>query len=220
MGKARRIGHAPGGVGELGGIMAKRTKERPVSDRFFARPVARVARDLLGRWVIHDTAEGRCVGRIVETEAYDERDPASHSYGGPTPRNAAMFGPAGHGYVYRSYGVHWCFNVSVGDAGRGAAVLIRALEPVEGHELMRARRLQTAKVCRDRELARGPGRVCQAMAIDGRHDGVSLAGGTLRIATPRGFCRPAAEASVRVGISKAVDTLWRFYVVENTFVSR
>jgi len=200
--------------------MPKPIKARPLSDRFFARPVARVARDLLGRWVIHDTTQGRCVGRIVETEAYDERDPASHSYGGLTPRNAAMFGPAGHAYVYRSYGVHWCFNASVGEAGRGAAVLIRALEPVEGHELMRARRLQTAKVCRDRDLARGPGRVCQALAIDRGHDGVSLTGGALRIVTPRGFRRPAAEASVRVGISKAVDTLWRFYVAENSYVSR
>lgn len=199
--------------------MVDGSREKALSTPFFARPVARVARDLLGRWLVHETPEGRCVGRIVETEAYDENDPASHSHNGPTPRNAAMFGPPGHAYVYRSYGVHWCFNVSAVAAGRGAAVLLRALEPIEGFEVMRPRRLATARHCRDRDLARGPGRICQAMAIDQRHDGQALLDGALRIVSPTGFRRPAVEASTRIGISKGIETLWRFSVPDNHYVS-
>jgi DNA-3-methyladenine glycosylase len=200
--------------------MGKRVSERSLPVRFYARPVARVARDLLGRWLVHDSAAGRCVGRIVETEAYDESDPASHSYAGPTTRNQAMFGPGGHAYVYRSYGVHWCVNVSVGQSGKGSAVLIRALEPVEGHDLMRKRRLATAKVCRDRDLARGPGRVCQAMGIGRGHNGEALVDGPLRIVSPSNFRKPDAMATTRVGISKGVETLWRFKVIDNSYVSR
>jgi len=193
--------------------------ERPLPGRFYARSVAGVAQGLLGRLLIHETSDGLCVGRIVETEAYDQGDPASHSFRGPTPRNMAMFGPPGHAYVYRSYGVHWCFNVVVGAPGVGAAVLIRALAPVIGHEVMRARRLQTAKTCRDRDLARGPGRVCQALAIDRSHDGVPLAEGPLRIVSPKGFRCPPVETSRRIGISKGVETLWRFVVADSPYVS-
>ena len=137
-----------------------------MSDLDFSRPVDEVARQLVGA-TLRVAGVG---GLIVETEAYDGEDPASHSFSGPTPRNRAMFGPPGHAYVYRSYGIHWCFNLVCREAGHGAGVLIRALEPLWGLEVMRERRGGLA----DRLLCAGPGRLCQALAIDGSHDGLPL----------------------------------------------
>lgn len=169
-----------------------------------------VARELLGWTLLFDGVGGV----IVETEAYAPDDPASHSYGGPTRRNATMFGPPGRLYVYRSYGIHWCANVVCGDVGVGAAVLLRALEPTAGTVAMHARR----GVDDPRLLASGPGRLTQALALTGEHDGASLAH------SPFAFMPPTAAldivASTRVGITRAAEQPWRYSVAGSTFVSR
>jgi len=160
-------------------------------------------------------------GIIVETEAYDQDEPASHSCMGPTKRNHVMFGPAGYIYVYRSYGVHWCFNVVTGVEGRGSAVLVRAVEPIEGEQLMsRLRRKAAGKDIGPRELARGPGRLCQALGITidaYGHDATK---------TPLFFAKPPRTADAldvkqtpRIGIRKAVDLPWRFCAAGCDYVS-
>ncbi len=191
------------------------TGAKPLSRRFFARGAVALARALLGRFLIHETGGERLVGRIVEAEAYDQTDPASHCHGARTERNAVMFGPAGHAYVYRSYGIHWCFNVTAGRDGYGAAVLVRALEPLAGLEAM-ARRRSLAPESRD--LARGPGRLTAAIGIAGEHNGLDLTGGHLYIAgrQPRAL---EIVTTPRVGITKAVEVPWRFFVAGNRFVS-
>ncbi len=192
---------------------------RPRRARFLA-PTHVVARDLIGWLLVQETRAGLRAGRIVETEAYlAEGDAASHSHCGPTPRNAAMFGPPGHAYVYRSYGVHWCFNVVTAPTGVGEAVLVRALEPVAGLEAMRALR----GGARDRDLCRGPGRLTQALGISGAHDGVDLTRGALRLLVPR-EPRPADGPRIasgpRVGISRAVALALRFREDGSAWVSR
>jgi DNA-3-methyladenine glycosylase len=170
---------------------------------FFARDALAVAPELLGLVLLHKTREGIAGGRIVEVEAYlGSRDPAAHSFRGETVRNAAMFGPPGRAYVYFIYGVHHCVNVVVGGEERGQAVLVRALEPLLGLELMRARRGRTD----ERDLCRGPGRLTQALAIGPERDGADLVRGPLGIWKPdeRG---PGIEVAVgpRVGITKAAE---------------
>lgn len=181
-----------------------------MSDLDFSRPVDEVARQLIGA-TLRVAGVG---GLIVETEAYDGEDPASHSFSGPTPRNRAMFGPPGHAYVYRSYGIHWCFNLVCREAGHGAGVLIRALEPLWGLEVMRERRGGLA----DRLLCAGPGRLCQALAIDGGHDGLPLA-------EPPFLLEPAAAevavlAGPHIGISRAREVPWRFGLAGSRYLSR
>jgi DNA-3-methyladenine glycosylase len=177
---------------------------------WFERPAAELAPALLNKVIVSVVGGSRVVGRIVEVEAYDEDDPASHTYGGPTPRNRVMFGPAGHLYVYLSYGIHRCANVVAGRAGSGQAVLLRALEPVAGLEAMRARRPGRP----DRVLADGPGKLCQALAIDLHHDGVDLTAPDAPLAIhDDGTAAPTAPlVGPRVGISKAVAVPWRFRV--------
>jgi DNA-3-methyladenine glycosylase len=176
----------------------------------FYAPSHEVARRLIGTELL----VAGVGGRIVETEAYDHADPASHSFAGPTPRNAVMFGAPACAYVYRSYGIHWCLNFVCGDHGHGAGVLIRALEPLAGLDLMRQRRQQQDS----RLLCAGPGRLCQALAITGEHNGMRLD------APPFQLRAPAAAVSVvsgpRIGISKAVDVPWRFGLAGSPFVSR
>jgi DNA-3-methyladenine glycosylase len=153
-------------------------------------------------------------GVVVETEAYAPDDPASHSFGGRTSRNATIFGPAGRLYVYRSYGVHWCANVVCAEEGVGAAVLLRALEPTAGLDLMRARRGMDDP----RLLAAGPGRLTQALAITGVHDGLDLAQPPFVLVEPQE--PPEVVASTRVGITRATDRPWRYSLAGSRFVSR
>ena len=176
----------------------------------FGRSSLDIARALIGATLLVDGVGGR----IVETEAYDADDPASHTYRGPTVRNASMFGPRGHAYVYRSYGIHWCLNVVCREAGHGAGVLIRALEPTCGLDVMRLRRGAVA----DRLLCAGPGRVGQALGITRGHDGLPLA--RAPFALQPALLAPEVVVGVRVGISKAQDVPWRFGLRGSRFVSR
>lgn len=153
-------------------------------------------------------------GRIVETEAYDVLDPASHSYGGRSVRNATMFGPPGRAYVYRSYGLHWCLNFVCREEGHGAGVLIRALEPTDGLDAMQARR----GLLEPRLLCAGPGRVAQALGITGSHDGLPLDRAPFELKGPS--VAQDVVVGVRIGISKAMDVPWRFGLKGSRFVSR
>jgi len=177
---------------------------------FFGRRAEDVARDLVGARLLVDGVGGI----IVETEAYDHEDPASHSYAGPTPRNASMFGPPGRAYVYRSYGIHWCLNVVCDAPGVGAAVLIRALEPTAGLELMAARRGTEAP----RLLCSGPGRLCQALAVTRAHDGVGLDHPPFELR--RGDRTVAVACGPRIGLSRATERPWRFGLAGSRFLSR
>jgi DNA-3-methyladenine glycosylase len=163
-----------------------------------------VAPDLLGAVLVVERDGIRVAGRIIETEAYTAHDPASHSFRGRTPRNAVMFGPAGHLYVYRSYGIHWCANVVTGSEGDGQAVLLRAVDPLEGADEMLRRRGR-------RPLADGPGKLCQAFGLDGDDDGADLCGqGPIRIFDDGAVQLGDPIVGPRIGITKAVDTPWRF----------
>jgi DNA-3-methyladenine glycosylase len=151
---------------------------------------------------------------LVETEAYAPDDPASHAYGGPTRRNATMFGPPGRLYVYRSYGIHWCANAVCGEPGVGAAVLLRALEPTAGIDVMEARRgLDDIRL-----LAAGPGRLTEALGISAAHDAVDLARAPFVLLPPEESVE--VVASPRVGITRAAEQPWRFSLAGSTFVSR
>jgi DNA-3-methyladenine glycosylase len=150
----------------------------------------------------------------VEVEAYAPDDPASHSYRGRTPRNAAMFGPPGHAYVYRSYGIHHCLNLVCGDDGVGAAVLLRAVEPTHGLDTMRARRgVEDARL-----LAAGPGRLCEALGITLEHDGLRLDEPPFVLLPREG--EPDVVATTRVGITRAADMPWRYVLRGSRFLSR
>jgi DNA-3-methyladenine glycosylase len=184
----------------------------PLSRTFFQRDVVTVARELIGRFLVRETDGDRLVGRIVEAEAYSSDDPASHAFRGETRRNRSMFGPAGHAYVYRSHGIHRCLNAV---ALPGSAVLIRAVEPLEGLETMARRR----GLGEQRLLCAGPGRLCQAFAIDLEEDGADLCRrGRLWLAGED----HAADVVVtpRVGISVAVEVPWRFVEAGTRFASR
>lgn len=175
----------------------------------FHLPVVAAAKALIG-WTLSVDGVG---GVIVETEAYHHEDPASHSFSGPTARNAVMFGPPGRAYVYRSYGVHWCLNVVCGE-GPGSAVLLRALEPTEGLEMMRERR----GVAEVRQLCSGPGKLCQALAVTREHDGLALDRPPFAMRPPE----RAQELVVgpRIGITRAAEVPWRFGLKGSKFLSR
>lgn len=175
----------------------------------FARPPAEVAQALIGMELLVDGAGGI----IVETEAYDRWDPASHAFPGPTARNASMFGEVGRAYVYRSYGVHWCLNVVCGTEP-GAAVLIRALQPTAGLERMAERR----GIAAARALCSGPGKLCQALGVSGAHDGLSLAEAPFALSENENEAR--IVSGPRIGITKAADTPWRFGLAGSAFLSR
>lgn len=188
---------------------------------FYARPTLEVAVDLLGKVMVHRTRGRTTAGIIVEAEAYiGERDPACHAAAGPTPRNRPMYGSPGHAYVYLSYGVHVLFNIVTEPEGFPAAVLIRALEPVEGIALMRRRRLarQPPRHLPDDDLCRGPGNMTCAMGITLRHNQADLCGGTLHV-EDRGVAAGEVSWSPRIGISSGTDLPWRCAVADHPAVS-
>jgi DNA-3-methyladenine glycosylase len=180
---------------------------RPLGRDFFARNVHEVAPDLLGVTLLVDGVGGP----IVEVEAYDREDPATHSFGARTARNASMFGPPGHAYVYRSYGIHWCVNFVCEPR---SAALIRALEPTHGLDVMRERR----GLDDPRLLCAGPGRLCQALAITRRHDALPLDEPPFEL-LPRTI-EPEVVRGPRVGISRAQEHPWRYAVAGSRFLSR
>lgn len=178
-------------------------------DELFQRKVSELAPALIGARLLVDGVGGV----IVETEAYDAEDPASHSFGGPSRRNASMFGAAGRAYVYRIYGLHWCLNVVGGDTP-GGAVLVRALEPTHGLDIMRRRRGADDV----RRLCSGPGKVCQALAITGEHDGAPLDAPPFQL--ERAQEAPPIVVGPRIGVAKAAATPWRFGRRGSAFLSR
>jgi DNA-3-methyladenine glycosylase len=177
---------------------------------FFARSVHEVAPDLIGATLLVDGVGGR----IVEVEAYDQDDPASHGFRGRTPRTASMFGPPGRAYVYRSYGVHWCLNLVCAEKGRAEAALVRALEPTHGLEAMQARR----GVEDERTLCSGPGKLCQALAITRDHDGLPLDEPPFELL--RRDSDPPLVVGPRIGITRAVEQPWRFGLAGSPYLSR
>lgn len=193
------------------------TSWRRVPRRFYLRHPVQVAPELLNKLLVRD--DGRA-GRIVEVEAYaGSEDPAAHSFRGETARNASMFGEGGHMYVYFTYGMHWCANAVCGAEGEGWGVLLRAMEPVAGLDLMREARGHPA---RDSLLASGPGRLGQAMGITKALDGADLVSGDLGIRLVSDGMAPPADvvAGPRVGIRQAVEHPWRWSVPGNAHVSR
>ncbi len=177
---------------------------------FFARSVHEVAPELIGATLLMNGVGGL----IVEVEAYHHTDPAAHSYAGMTERNAVMFGPPGHAYVYRSYGIHWCLNFVCEREGSASAVLIRALQPSEGLAAMRQRRRLRA----ERALCSGPGKLCQALAVTCKHNGLALD------APPFAIFARAEKVEIargpRIGISKAADKPWRYALKGSRFLSK
>lgn len=195
-------------------------KSRALPRDFYARDTLEVARELLGCTLVHESPEGRASGRIVEVEAYQgEDDPACHAAVGRTPRTEPLYGPPGHAYVYLIYGMYHCLNTVTRRPGRPGAVLIRALEPLGGHELMRRRRQRGRGAAPgDRDLANGPGKLCQAFGLGLDHNRADLTDSALRIVPGR-----APERIVwtpRVGIRVGTDRLWRCLDPESPFVSR
>jgi DNA-3-methyladenine glycosylase len=182
---------------------------------FYARDALEVAPDLLGHVLVRTFPDGRrAAARIVEVEAYGSNDPASHAFRGMTPRNAVMFGPPGHLYVYFTYGMHHCMNAVTGRAGEGAAVLLRAAEPLEGADEMAARRGRERRL----DLCSGPGRLAQALGVVRDDDGLDLvAGETMWVET--GSRSEQIAAGIRVGVHETTRP-WRFWLDGNAFVSR
>jgi DNA-3-methyladenine glycosylase len=183
---------------------------RRLTRRFFARSVHEVAPDLIGVTLLVDGVGGR----IVEVEAYDQEDPASHAFSGQTARNAVMFGEPGYAYVYRSYGIHWCLNFVCDRPGRAEAALIRALEPTDELDVMRARR----GVAAERSLCSGPGKLGQALGLTGEHSGLALDEPPFALYARRGT--PKLVTGPRIGITRATERSWRYGLEGSPFLSR
>jgi len=174
-----------------------------------------VAMGLLGCFLARKIDGQQVVGKIVETEAYHQSDAASHSYRGKKPRTEVMFGPPGKAYVYFTYGMHYCMNIVTGPVGEGSAVLIRALEPVAGLDIMRANRPGRA----DHELTNGPAKLCYALQINKSLNGHDLSGGELRLLSGEPVTAKDIVTTTSIGISEAKEKPWRFYIRGNPFVS-
>ncbi|MEO8881773.1 MAG: DNA-3-methyladenine glycosylase [Gemmatimonadaceae bacterium] len=195
--------------------MARRSA--PLPAKFYDRDTEQVARDLLGAVVRHTTSDGVASGRIVETEAYiGEHDLACHAAAGLTQRTRWLYGAPGTAYVYFIYGVHWCFNAVTRKVGLPSAVLVRALEPLSGVELMRERRGSVG----DRDLANGPGKLCEALAITGTLNGAPLRRGPIEILRGEEFPDSRVVITPRIGITKSADWPLRWYVSDNPYVSK
>jgi len=183
---------------------------RLLTRKFFARSVHEVAPDLIGATLLVDGVGGI----ITEVEAYHHTEPAAHSFNGPTPRNMVMFGPPGFLYVYRSYGIHWSMNFVCEKEGSASAVLIRAIEPTHGIPAMRRRR----GLHDERSLSSGPGKLCEAMAVTNKHNGLALDVPPIAIhARPR---KPEIVSGIRIGITKAVELPWRYGLKGSRFLSK
>lgn len=185
---------------------------------FFDRPVLQVAPDLLGRLVVHRTAEGEVTARLTEVEAYDgPNDPGSHAFRGQSKRNGTMFGPPGHVYVYFTYGMHHCMNLVCGPPGTPTGILLRAAQITDGVELARKRRLAVKS---DRDLARGPARLVEALGVAGTDDGADVCGDgplSVRVGTPAR--KELIRTGPRVGLRAAPDFPWRFWIDGDPTVS-
>jgi DNA-3-methyladenine glycosylase len=191
-------------------VAALHKSPEPLTQAFFDRSVLKVAPELIGATLL----VGGVGGLIVEVEAYHHTEPAAHSYGGRTPRNAVMFGPAGFAYVYRSYGIHWCLNFVCEGVGSAAAVLLRALQPTERLATMRRRR----GLADERLLCSGPGRLCEALAVTHAHNGRRLDRPPFAL-----FARTGPVEVVtgpRIGLTKAVDLPWRYGLAGSAFLSK
>ena len=179
-------------------------------------PAEIAARRLLGCHLIREVNGQKAVVRIIETEAYDQSDAASHSYNGMTPRTEVMFGPAGHLYVYFTYGMHYCGNIVCGPKGQGSGVLIRAVEPLEGENLLKDNRLGKTGI----EITNGPAKLCQALKIDKAWNGHDLEKAPLQLILNDELSTEDIVQTTRIGISRAKDVPWRFYVRDNPYVSK
>lgn len=186
------------------------SRPRALTRRFFDRSVLAVAPELIGATLLVNGVGGI----IVEVEAYHHTEPAAHSFRGPTPRNMVMFGPAGYAYVYRSYGIHWCLNFVCEGEGSASAVLIRALEPRAGLAAMRRRR----DVDDERLLCSGPGKLCEALAVTDRHNGLALDHAPFALLAREQ--EPDVVTGVRIGITKAADLPWRYGLKGSRFLSK
>jgi DNA-3-methyladenine glycosylase len=197
----------------------RRTTDSRLPRAFYDRPTLLVAEDLLGKVLVHRTRAGSAAGRIVEVEAYvEEDDPACHAAPGPTPRNRPLYGPPGFSYVYLNYGMHYLTNVVTESEGSPAAVLLRALEPVEGVPLMRRRRARGGVAPPDHDLCRGPGNLSRALGIDLSQNWVDLEGDVLFV-EDRGEAAVEAVWTPRIGIRVGTDRPWRCYVRGSAAVS-
>lgn len=188
-------------------------QNNPAIERLARLDAERAAKELLGWKLVRCLSNTKLTGKIVETEAYHQEDAASHSYRGKTPRTEVMFGPAGHAYVYFTYGMHYCMNVVVGKDGQGAAVLIRALEPISGLELMAQHRGREP-------LTNGPAKLCQALAIDRDLNGHNLSRPPLVLAPGKEVGAHQIVATTRIGIKDNAQATLRFYIKDNPYVSQ
>lgn len=190
---------------------------------FYSRSALLVAKDLLGKILVRKIGQTTLSGKIVEVEAYlGIIDPASHSFHGKTKRNEVMFGEGGHLYVYFTYGMHFCANVVTGKKGIGEAVLIRAIEPVDGIEVMRENRGFTADEGNgrnERKLTNGPAKLCQALGIERKENGTDLLGDTIFIIDAKSIPKSQVERSTRIGISRGKEKKLRFFVKKSVWVS-
>lgn len=190
---------------------------QPLSRKFYHTDTLTLARRLLGTILVHFSPEGLIAGMVVETEAYLRDDPACHAARGITRRNAVMFGAPGYAYVYLIYGNHYCFNVVSGEVGIGEAVLVRAIAPLAGLELIRSRRRKARKIT---DLTNGPGKLTAAMAIGREHNGLPLFEKPLFLARGQDMDPSEITVATRIGITHAVDKEWRYYLKGNPFVSQ